>query len=436
MALIKCPECGIEVSGMAQACPNCLYPIQKMKRRKQVKLLVKSSRKTLGNKFEAYLSSIINILKSTYTYEPIKLSIILPVICIVIIIGVSVFSGINYKFYINDYGTGKSILTSDVYKSVFLLKLPIIQLIILVVTAIMVNRKNKFSKYFIWFGMLIAWISVFDFIQANLTQLFFSRVDYHYIYDTTLGGKVTIAIIYNCIKAAIEQELWIEYVEELLVSSISYAVYLFSVYFIYRKRFLNPCKKSLCCPKCNIVYALDSKGIKYCHKCGTEVVEIMENSQRLISKSATTTLTIAIFIIMIICPFVKNELCSYMIINMNEDTSLEHVLNAFGYLQETEYSVYVGGTGYLRYPNLKFNGIEGDLIVEFFDNKLRRWSFEIEECLDKRDIRDIREFLEKNIGREREEEPIYAWFPEFSYSYDSDIFFYKPNTYEIVYYSY
>lgn len=28
MALIKCPECGKEISGRASACPNCGYPIQ------------------------------------------------------------------------------------------------------------------------------------------------------------------------------------------------------------------------------------------------------------------------------------------------------------------------------------------------------------------------------------------------------------------------
>lgn len=31
MALINCPECGKEVSDKAKACPNCAYPIAKLK---------------------------------------------------------------------------------------------------------------------------------------------------------------------------------------------------------------------------------------------------------------------------------------------------------------------------------------------------------------------------------------------------------------------
>ena len=31
MAMIKCPECGKEVSDKAAVCPNCAYPIQALK---------------------------------------------------------------------------------------------------------------------------------------------------------------------------------------------------------------------------------------------------------------------------------------------------------------------------------------------------------------------------------------------------------------------
>ena len=31
MSLIKCPECGKEVSDSANVCPNCGYPVKKMK---------------------------------------------------------------------------------------------------------------------------------------------------------------------------------------------------------------------------------------------------------------------------------------------------------------------------------------------------------------------------------------------------------------------
>lgn len=30
MALIKCPECGNEISSFAKACPNCGYPIEEV----------------------------------------------------------------------------------------------------------------------------------------------------------------------------------------------------------------------------------------------------------------------------------------------------------------------------------------------------------------------------------------------------------------------
>lgn len=33
MALIKCPECGKEISSKARACPNCGYPLKKSARR-------------------------------------------------------------------------------------------------------------------------------------------------------------------------------------------------------------------------------------------------------------------------------------------------------------------------------------------------------------------------------------------------------------------
>ncbi len=36
MALIKCPECGTEVSDKAMTCPKCAYPIQKPKEEREV----------------------------------------------------------------------------------------------------------------------------------------------------------------------------------------------------------------------------------------------------------------------------------------------------------------------------------------------------------------------------------------------------------------
>ena len=38
MALIKCPECGKEISSLAKSCPNCGCPIEKMKTSGTVKI--------------------------------------------------------------------------------------------------------------------------------------------------------------------------------------------------------------------------------------------------------------------------------------------------------------------------------------------------------------------------------------------------------------
>lgn len=38
MALIKCPECGTEVSDKAVACPKCAYPIQQAQEQKIVEM--------------------------------------------------------------------------------------------------------------------------------------------------------------------------------------------------------------------------------------------------------------------------------------------------------------------------------------------------------------------------------------------------------------
>jgi hypothetical protein len=42
MALIKCPECGKEVSDMAATCSNCAYPINKPKQDETVKIRMSS----------------------------------------------------------------------------------------------------------------------------------------------------------------------------------------------------------------------------------------------------------------------------------------------------------------------------------------------------------------------------------------------------------
>ena len=36
MALIKCPECGKDISDKAEACPNCAYPIAKLNKNNTV----------------------------------------------------------------------------------------------------------------------------------------------------------------------------------------------------------------------------------------------------------------------------------------------------------------------------------------------------------------------------------------------------------------
>ena len=41
MALIKCPDCGKEVSSLAESCPNCSYPLAKMREEKETNIAEK-----------------------------------------------------------------------------------------------------------------------------------------------------------------------------------------------------------------------------------------------------------------------------------------------------------------------------------------------------------------------------------------------------------
>ena len=49
MALIKCPECGREVSDMANNCPNCGYPIKSFNPKGIVKIKLSTLKTTMGS---------------------------------------------------------------------------------------------------------------------------------------------------------------------------------------------------------------------------------------------------------------------------------------------------------------------------------------------------------------------------------------------------
>lgn len=45
MALIKCVECGTEVSDLAEKCPKCAYPISSKKEESRVQIIEQTSKK-------------------------------------------------------------------------------------------------------------------------------------------------------------------------------------------------------------------------------------------------------------------------------------------------------------------------------------------------------------------------------------------------------
>jgi hypothetical protein len=59
MALIKCPECGTEVSDKAEKCPKCSYPIATSEKHEQVQVIEKTSKALKQQVIYASLTAII-----------------------------------------------------------------------------------------------------------------------------------------------------------------------------------------------------------------------------------------------------------------------------------------------------------------------------------------------------------------------------------------
>jgi len=59
MALIKCIECGTEVSDLAEKCPKCAYPISSKKEESKVQIIEQTSKKL---KMQLAIGSVLLIL--------------------------------------------------------------------------------------------------------------------------------------------------------------------------------------------------------------------------------------------------------------------------------------------------------------------------------------------------------------------------------------
>lgn len=62
MALIKCPECGKEVSDLAASCPNCSYPIAQKNDGKNKAAKKKKSYKWLGSQMLGSMMVVFGLL--------------------------------------------------------------------------------------------------------------------------------------------------------------------------------------------------------------------------------------------------------------------------------------------------------------------------------------------------------------------------------------
>lgn len=59
MALIKCIECGTEVSDLAEKCPKCAYPISSKKEEAKVQIIEQTSKKL---KMQLVIGTVVLIL--------------------------------------------------------------------------------------------------------------------------------------------------------------------------------------------------------------------------------------------------------------------------------------------------------------------------------------------------------------------------------------
>ena len=62
MAMIKCPECGTEVSDKAEKCPKCAYPIQSTQTEEKTQTIQQTSKKLKKHIIFSVLALIVGVI--------------------------------------------------------------------------------------------------------------------------------------------------------------------------------------------------------------------------------------------------------------------------------------------------------------------------------------------------------------------------------------
>ena len=62
MSMIKCPECGIQVSDKAERCPKCAYPISNSSAGEKVQMIEQTSKKLKKQLIFAVITMAIGII--------------------------------------------------------------------------------------------------------------------------------------------------------------------------------------------------------------------------------------------------------------------------------------------------------------------------------------------------------------------------------------
>ena len=96
MALIKCSECGKEISDKAKTCPNCGCPVNKNQSKARAKK---------NNYFKLYINSLKNKNKKTIIFTSLTILIIIILSCIVFFKETTLYRFSNdYEIYENITG--------------------------------------------------------------------------------------------------------------------------------------------------------------------------------------------------------------------------------------------------------------------------------------------------------------------------------------------
>lgn len=89
MSLIKCIECGTEVSDLAEKCPKCAYPISSKKEDIKVQTIEQTSKKLKKQLAVGVVVILLGFL-FMYLFNPTTIGIIFLIIGVVIVISTKI----------------------------------------------------------------------------------------------------------------------------------------------------------------------------------------------------------------------------------------------------------------------------------------------------------------------------------------------------------